>query len=690
MRPYTPLIAFLLLVPPAFAAPTLEQLAGTHTRAVWVQDLSKGSRDTFAWGQELRLAGLDSRDGKGERVILEKVGNCVKPMFTPDGKRIVFSDRHANAVHAIDWDGSGLRTLCRGIAVDVVADPDGKRVWVYYMTESPKPRDKRKLPLRRHELDGARDELVWDQTALSIDNFHVSRDLTHASGLFPWPDGGIAELPNRRWTKLAGGCWTSLAPDDSYLFWIFDGPHRNVYVHNRAGSSWLLCIGDGPGMNGFEVYHPRWSNHPRFIAVTGPYLGNGGKPGGNRIGQGGQAVEVYAGRLSPDFKAVEAWCKITSNQVGDFFPDLWVSGGETVNVPKAVAGVADADPMTDQDLAEFKVWPGIHEGLVFLWENSKVTNTVLDPDGKPVRSCKVIEHGKAIYTPDFGMDLRDGAVFAQDVDKVLLDACRASNQLGIEVTLIPPDLTQSGPARIVSFSLDPGQRNFTLGQSNEWLVFRLRTPQTGANGTNPEVKLCKLMPGKPHHVVVSYLPGKLTCVVNGEPVRLSDTVRGDFSNWEQHHLLFGDEWTRDRDWDGMLEGVAIYARAIGQAEAEKRFALYSRKLQDRPRRMPLIVQAKLVAKTATPAPEDIAPYRRCLGLYAYDVERVVSGICQDKRIAVAHWVILDSQALPDNRAVGRSMRLLLEPFDDHPQLKSERLAIDLDEIDLEQYIDLSR
>ena len=45
-------------------------------------------------------------------------------------------------------------------------------------------------------------ELVWDRTLVSSDTFQVSADGRSAAGMFPWPDTGIAELPNKSWRKL--------------------------------------------------------------------------------------------------------------------------------------------------------------------------------------------------------------------------------------------------------------------------------------------------------------------------------------------------------------------------------------------------------------------------------------------------------------------------------------------------------
>ncbi len=59
------------------------------------------------------------------------------------------------------------------------------------------------------------------------------------------------------------------------------------------------------------------------------------------------------------------------------------------------------------------------------------------------------------------------------------------SQLTILVRMQTNNLEQTGPARIVTYSLDPFNRNFTLGQIGNTLTFRLRTPGSGSNGANP-------------------------------------------------------------------------------------------------------------------------------------------------------------------------------------------------------------
>jgi hypothetical protein len=59
------------------------------------------------------------------------------------------------------------------------------------------------------------------------------------------------------------------------------------------------------------------------------------------------------------------------------------------------------------------------------------------------------------------------------------------NQLTLVVRMQTNNLKQTGPARIVTYSLNPVSRNFTLGQIGNTLTFRLRTPSSGLNGANP-------------------------------------------------------------------------------------------------------------------------------------------------------------------------------------------------------------
>jgi hypothetical protein len=82
--------------------------------------------------------------------------------------------------------------------------------------------------------------------------------------------------------------------------------------------------------------------------------------------------------------------------------------------------------------------------------------------------------------------------------------------------MTPSRTAQTGPARIVSFSADPGTRNFTLGQEGSKIEFRLRTPVSGRNGIPLALKSTDEVSGlEKSHVVATYKSGLEKLYVNG-------------------------------------------------------------------------------------------------------------------------------------------------------------------------------
>ncbi len=77
------------------------------------------------------------------------------------------------------------------------------------------------------------------------------------------------------------------------------------------------------------------------------------------------------------------------------------------------------------------------------------------------------------------------SLLSSDQELSLYDALVKQNQLTLLLSMRTNNLDQRGPARIITYSQDRGNTNFTLGQLHDTLTFRLRTPASGANGSNP-------------------------------------------------------------------------------------------------------------------------------------------------------------------------------------------------------------
>ncbi|QDU94285.1 outer membrane protein assembly factor BamB family protein [Lignipirellula cremea] len=251
--------------------------------------------------------------------------------------------------------------------------------------------------------------------------------------------------------------------------------------------------------------------------------------------------------------------------------------GATAEPPPRNLGADNPGPVRPQPEPEVPVllesWPG-SRGYLFAWQAGQGAEK-LDQPGEKLAELRWQARGKASFDEAGVMQLEGGSFLLPAVDAMLLERCRQANALSLELVLTSDTDRQQGPARIVSFSTDGYHRNFSLTQENRRLSLRLRTPRTGENGLSPATDLVDLPAGQQAHLLVACRDGEVVCYLNGQVVKQSDKVQGDFSNWSPQHFLVGGEWEDDsrRQWRGQIERLAVHARFIEKAEAEQRSRL---------------------------------------------------------------------------------------------------------------------
>jgi len=332
------LAAILLTASPVSAGVGAEvrALTGGRTRVVWVRDLDKGT-DLFATSDKFRLMCLDSDDGAGERELVPGPGSFHRPTITPDGAHVIYTNYLTQMMYVVNWDGSGRRELGPGTAIAAWTDPQTGVEWIYAQTGKFTGTESRYNPVRRFRLDDPRaSETVWDRTPVNPEGFGVASDGKRVVSLFPWPHVGVATFPNESFVELGQGCCASLAPGAAEYAFNLLGDHRNLVMYALAtGAKWKVTLSIAPGVDGFEIYHPKWTNRVRYLVMCGPFKGDVGS-----------TADIYLGRFDGNLKAVEAWVRVTSDDKGDFYPDAWIApaapqtvkftlSGNMVNVPSA-------------------------------------------------------------------------------------------------------------------------------------------------------------------------------------------------------------------------------------------------------------------------------------------------------------------------------------------------------------------
>lgn len=145
------------------------------------------------------------------------------------------------------------------------------------------------------------------------------------------------------------------------------------------------------------------------------------------------------------------------------------------------------------------------------------------------------------------------------------------------------------------------------------------------------------------------------------------------------------------DWDGFIDGVAWFTRALSSEQIKQEYEAYgnyrsSGSVQDVPHH---VVDAELIEKSNMPTVEGIAPYRSALVEYLYAVEKVLKGEMTQQQIIVQHWAIMDAVEYPVGRDVGSTYRLSIEAVSDHPELEGERVSSELIEA-VDIYLDVGQ
>ncbi|SFD47676.1 LamG domain-containing protein [Pseudoalteromonas denitrificans] len=162
--------------------------------------------------------------------------------------------------------------------------------------------------------------------------------------------------------------------------------------------------------------------------------------------------------------------------------------------------------------------------------------------------------------------------------KKLYDLISATGEYAIEAWVTPANVTQEGPARIISYSGSNDARNVTLGQTLYNYDHLLRTTNTNINGmpaqSTPDAD--EVLQASLQHVVVNYDPvNGRTIYVNGEEIQTPDTTEpGTFTDWDPSFaLILGNETSGEFPWAGSIRMLAIHNRILDHSQIQQNYSV---------------------------------------------------------------------------------------------------------------------
>ena len=640
---------------PAEFARRLRAFAGGPARLVWAR--AANADDFYSEEAGSELVGYDSEDGGGERRILAGPRSFAKPLLSDDGRHVIFTDHQARRCYAVRWDGGGLREIANGFAADVWTDPASGQTWVYVRAGW----HDTSASIIRHRLDDpAQSEPVWSATAngwQKISWFQVGGDGRHAVDALPWPRIGLMGLAGDDFKIVGSGCWPGIAPDDSGRMFYFQGTHTALAfldqprAARKAAKPREIALDTVPGWTGHKVYHPRWTNHPRYLTATAP--------------QWMPQTELYLGRFDKDYTAIEEWFRLTRNEVADYYGDAVLAA-----LPAASRDAAPAGPTPPPAVEPGPSAPSA--GLVFLWDHERAKNVVTGADGKVRHAWSAKLEGRARPGRWFGAQLQDGALVPSGpAGEVVMAAARTARALTLVMDLAPHSIEPAAGGVIACLGRSGAADSLLVEQIGPALAVSTAADQPG--GSRP-FSIAGLAAGHSHWVVVIE-PERWRAWRDGALV-MDQQSQANFSAWDADQLLFGNDTARRKPWSGGIEHIAILGRALAEGEIKTLAAAHAARWAERKPASRTEVEAELLALSPPPDLAKLAPYTRSLAENHYRVRKVLSGELAASEIILLEWSVLGGALVPPP-VQGTVRRLVIEPVEEHPELDGEHRTTEI-------------
>jgi len=256
----------------------------------------------------------------------------------------------------------------------------------------------------------------------------------------------------------------------------------------------------------------------------------------------------------------------------------------------AIAQFSDAIPVSqlDPDTVSSKAMTlyngilassgGRHEvDAIATWQfKAGQNNTAFDTSGVEP-ALELTLNGEFEWVGGWGINLKGGSARASTANsKKLHDLIKATNEYTIEGWFAPANVTQEGPARIVSYSGGETTRNFMLGQTLYNYDFLNRSTNSDANG-EPGLSTAdadERLQATLQHVAITYDPvNGRRIYVNGEYTGDVDGVEpGTLNDWDDTYILvLGSETNNDFKWQGVIKFLSIHNRALTAEQVSQNF-----------------------------------------------------------------------------------------------------------------------
>jgi|GEM_PF-426534 len=219
----------------------------------------------------------------------------------------------------------------------------------------------------------------------------------------------------------------------------------------------------------------------------------------------------------------------------------------------------------------------VEDGLIAFYPFLEGSGSIvhdLSGYGAPL-DLTIADPGNVTWLAGNGVSINSGTTIASGTPAgKIASACGVSNEITVEAWVAPANTSQGGPTRIATMSVDPFNRNWTLGQQGNDYIGRIRTSTSAVNGTPDLNGNNNGVTTNLQHVVMTRNAAGIWQIYVDGVLEVAGTRTGDFSAWNANwQLALANELTDDRDWLGEMRLVAIYDKALSAGEIQQNYTV---------------------------------------------------------------------------------------------------------------------
>lgn len=214
----------------------------------------------------------------------------------------------------------------------------------------------------------------------------------------------------------------------------------------------------------------------------------------------------------------------------------------------------------------------VDSGVIARWDFSEGEGVMAGDSSGVEPAMNLTLLGDVEWVGGNGIQITAGRAQATTAaSRKLAREIRATGEFTVELWVAPANVSQEGPARIMTYSGGASERNFTVGQTRYSYDFMTRASTTSFNG-EPALTTRDAdqdLQATLQHVVLTYSPVQGRRIyVNGVFTDDADAVAGgNLNEWDDSFaFMLGSEASGMFQWQGVIRFAAIYNRALKPEE----------------------------------------------------------------------------------------------------------------------------